>query len=390
MAASSGISALIQPNLSDRLVNTLFNIMPAFFFIFNRDGKKSGHLGLGRPRVKGQNGGIFVSGVKTAQAKRAQILSAMEYKPFVQKSKPAVTDGKTISSSADNSPVRTGWEGALTSSYFTRPSVKWCERADPYKVATKEIRHTTDSAPNEQSGWDGIISLFKAETESVLGVHEEWWNSRLWGTGLMDDGTANTGAPTDDSADQWNNLYSFQKALDTTSTYCGVDRTVAGNAYWKGADTSSMPTVFDVEKIVNYANYDLGLSKKGLGIDLLLVDGTNFQKAKSEAKAKGHKLIYNGDNIPEFGRFGFQKELVLVDNTYVCYDAECPTGHICGLNLATWTVAIHPQANFRITEPFEQSKVEGGDRALAGEIDTQILMVCEDPAHNFYKTGVTS
>lgn len=388
---TSGISTLVQPHFSSRLVNLLFNQMPMLYFLLGRDGDKNGHIGLGRPKVKGQSGGVFYSGVETARAHKETILSSLEYRPIIQKSGPAITDGKTVGM-ADNTPSRTSWALNLTSSYFVRPRVKWCERLEPYKVSKNEIRHTRDIAGgNEIRAWGAIESLFKAETVSVGATHAKYWNQRIWGTGFMDDGvTANTGAPSNEDSDRWNNVHSMKKALDTTSTYCGVDRTLAANAYWKGADTSGHSAVFDAEELVNYCNYDLGLSAKGMGVSLALIDGTNFKKAKSEAKAKGHKLIHSGDTLPGYGKFGFMKELVQVDNTYFAYDPECPTGEAAFLNLETWTFAVHPDANFKITEPFDQSQVEGGDIALAGYIDTQVMLVCEAPSMNAYFTGLTS
>lgn len=371
----TGLQTLIQDHLSDRLINTLFNRMPLLYFLFAKDGEKSGPVGLGRPKT-----GIFLSGVETAKAKREEILSGRVYEPIIQTALPAQADGKVLTM-YDTMPTRSNWTTTTTSTYFTRPRVKWCERADPYSVANKEIRTTRSAAKNEQNASKAIGSLFTAETTSVLGQHLAWWNSVLWQT-------TGTGSPTNEDSTVWDTIHSIRQALGTANTYCGVDRTVGANAYWKAPDTSTYTGGADFETLINWLNYDAGLSKKGTGIDLLLTDGPNFKKAKAEAKAKGYQVIHNG-GMQEYGEFGFKRELVKVDNTWVVYDPECPTGHVAALNLSTWTFAIHPDANFKVSTPFDQSQIKGGTDEQTGQIRTEIMLVCEAPSLNAYFTGVS-
>jgi hypothetical protein len=230
------------------------------------------------------------------------------------------------------------------------------------------------------AAWEAVGSLFKAETASVLAVHLTRWQQMLWGT-------TGAGAPTNEDNDTWDVPHSLQNAIHDSNTYGGVDRSLAANAYFRGNRTTAAFQA-DFESLINYCNYDLGLAKKGTGIDLLLVDGTNFKKAKSEAKAKGQTVISNG-GIPEYGAFGFKRELVKIDNTWVVYDPECPANHVAALNMETWTVAIHPDANFKVTTPFDQTQIEGGDDAQAGQVRTEVMVVCEVPSLNAYFTAVS-
>lgn len=369
----TGLQSLIQTHVSDRLKSTLFNRMPLFYFLFARDGQKTGPDGIGIPKTS-----MFLSGVETAKARREEILSSRVYEPIVQTTAPAASDGKVLSM-YDTMPNRSSWTTATPSSYFTRPRVKWVERADPYKVPNKEIRTTRSAGKNEIAAWKAVGSLFQAETTSVIAKHTEWWNQSIWGT-------TGSGAPSNEDNTVWDAIHSIQNALHDSNTYCGVDRSVGANSYWRSNRTTAA-TVADFETIINQCNYDFGLSKKGTGVDLILVDGTNFKKAKSEAKAKGHTLIKSGDAIPNMGRFGFSRELVQIDNTYIVYDPECPSGHVAALNLATWTMAIHPDANFKVSEPFDQTKVQGDD-ATTGQIRTEAMLVCEVPSLNAYYTNV--
>jgi hypothetical protein len=368
------LKALQQSHMSMTLKNTLFNRMPALYMLFARDGDKSGPNGLGVPKT-----GIFLSGIEATRARKEEILGASVYEPIIQSGQPVATDGKNIGM-ASPMPVRSNWTTTGPDSYFTRPRVKWCEFADPYKVGNKLIRRTTRAAANEVKAWAAVTSLFKAETVSVLAVHLNRWQQMLWGT-------TGSGAPSNEDNDTWDTIHSFQNAIHDSNTYCGVDRSLSANSWFRGNRVTSAFQA-DFESLINYCNYDLGLAKKGTGIDLLLVDGANFKKAKSEAKAKGQTVIANG-GMPDFGTFGFKRELVRIDNTWIVYDPECPPNHVAALSMETWTVAIHPDANFRVTEPFDQTKIEGGDDAQAGQVRTEVMVVCEVPSLNAYFTAVS-
>lgn len=367
------LTALVQGHVSGTLQNTLFDRMPLLYMLFAKDGDKTGPTGLGVPKTS-----VFLSGVQTAKAKKETILSSREYFPFVQTALPDVNDGKVMGM-YDTVPERTDWTNTSPSTYFTRPRVKWVERADPYSVPNKDIRVTTQTAKNEIKAWEGITSLFNAETTSVMGVHLDWWSDVIWGN-------TGTGAPADEDATVWSTLHSIRNALRDDNIYCGVDRQGTGNSYWQGKfdDTARQA---DFENLINYANYDLELSKKGMGLDLMLCNGTLFKKAKKEAKAKGG-LVINDGGIPDFGKFGFKRELVKIDNTWIVYDPGCPAGDVVGLNLGTWTFAVHPDANFKVSEPFDMSKVKGGEDAQVGHVRTEVMLVCENPAMNVYFDSV--
>jgi hypothetical protein len=222
-----------------------------------------------------------------------------------------------------------------------------------------------------------------------MAVHMNRWNQLLWGTfsSAGTTGISTTGAPSNEDNTVWDAPHSLVKAIDATTTYGGVDRSLTANAYFRGNKVTAA-TPADFESLINYANYDAGLSKKGTGIDLMLVGAANFKKAKAEAKSKGGTIILNG-GIPQFGEFGFKRELVKIDNTWIVYDPECPATEVAGLNLDTWTVAVHPDANFRATEPTDQSKIDGGDDAQTGVIRTELMVVCEVPSLNIYWTNVS-
>ena len=372
---STGLRKIVREHVAKTLKNTLFDRAPLLFFLLQKDGDKSSFDGLGRP-----NTGVFLSGVDSAKPRKEQILSSRVYEPFIQTTKPDVNDGKTMGMYS-SLPTRSSWTTTSPSTYVKRPRFKWHERADPYKIPNKEMRITKRTAPNEIMAWQGIESIAALEMKSVEAVHMDYWTNRLWGN-------SGSGAPTDEDQDVWDNIHSLSKALDDDNVYGGLDRSSSANSFWRGNHNPNSTTAASMsfEDLINYCNYDLGFSKKGGKLDLILTDAANFKRAKSEAKSKGSTSM-TPQAIQERGKFGFRREIVEIDNTFIVYDPFCPTGHLAALNLDTWTIAIHPDANFKVSTPEDQQKVEGGDDAHTGHVRTEMMVVCEVPSQNAYWTS---
>lgn len=123
---------------------------------------------------------------------------------------------------------------------------------------------------------------------------------------------------------------------------------------------------------------------------MIVVGKAQFIKAKQEAKAESYQLFTNG--IPEFAEFGFKREVVKINSgnapVYIIYDPNCPATEGAFLNPATWTVAIAPDGNFKLSGPYDQTKVEGGKEADIGTINFEGLIACEVPSANAYFTNL--
>ncbi len=378
-----GLSGLMQDHLSSKVVSLLFNTMPLIYFLLAKDGQKKNNLaggttdgfyGLGRPAT-----GSLFSGIPISRPRRETILNSDKYMPIVQVSAPAASDGKVMGM-YDTVPTMSNWNTAGVTTQFTRPFFKWCEYADPILVANKDIRRTESAAPNEKSANAAIGDLFKVQTEGVLSTHLQRWNQLLWGT-------TGTGAPSNVDADTWDNIYSIKSALKTDNVYAGVDRSVSTNSWWRGNyDTTARPAV--LQDIINDAAYTKGMAKKGAGAELVICSMTSFPIFAAEAVAKGGQVVYNG--LPEMGEFGFRRPIIRFNNTYCVFDPECPATELAVLNLATWTVAISPKANFTVSKPFDLSQTEGGKDARQSMLRTELIVACEAPSLNAYYTSITN
>jgi hypothetical protein len=133
------------------------------------------------------------------------------------------------------------------------------------------------------------------------------------------------------------------------------------------------------------------MARKGGGVGLIACGATLFKIAKAEARSNSYQLYANG--IPEFPEWGFKREVVRFSTgnrfVYIYYDPAMPASSLACLDPTTWTVAIHPQGNFKISTPSDQTKVEAGDEADTGTIAFEGLLVCEDPALNAWFSNVS-
>jgi hypothetical protein len=378
----TGLDTLIAENWSSTVIDNLADITPLLAAMITRNGQnKKSVEGLGIP-----DSGMVLTGVKGAKVRKKEILSSFVYQPMIHHLLPAEGDGKVMGV-YDSLPTRSDWENSGPERRFKRPAVKWCEIADPCKVPAEIVRHTKRTAAGERNGWEAIGDLFKVENSDVLTRHLTRWSQMLWGsyTGTAN-GASTSGAPSNEDDDKWDAIYSVKNAVgSTTNTYCGVDRSVSGNSYWHGnlVSTTTAPVFRDM---IRYANYGTpGLAKKNKGLDAIFVGATLFQYALAEADAKGGQIIRAGEAIPDFGQFGWKRDLVKIDNTYVVFDPGCPAGDAFGVSFKTWTLAIHPDANFKQSTPkYLPDYNEGADDAFAWEIRTKIMLVCEDPSGNVF------
>jgi hypothetical protein len=190
----------------------------------------------------------------------------------------------------------------------------------PYKIAHSEVRTARDSARTEGEAAAAIGSVYNAEVMTREAVLCELLNDCLWGI------NGQSGAPTDEDAVVWDNFHSIKNALKADNTYCGVDRSVSSNSFWRGNySTTNFAGTF--EDLINYCNYDLGMLKKGLGVQMIGVGGQLMKRAKAEAKlARVTRLFNNG--IPDFPEYGFKREIVRIfagnRPVYVYYDPAIP------------------------------------------------------------------
>lgn len=377
----TALNVFLQRKSSNRVINTLFNAMPTLqMMLMLADGDKAGPVGLGRQKTNVMFGAM--SGLSKAQ--QVKIFAEREYLPIVQTTKPSKSEVKPMDD-YDSDPTVPSFDSTnSTLGRFTQPRFKFARKKMPYKVAHSEVRTAKNSPYTEGVAAGAIQSVYDVEVKTRTGVLCEVLNDDLWGINGVQ------GYPTSEDAKQWDHYHSIKNALKTDNTYGGLDRTVAANAFWQGHyDGNTYTDTF--EDAINYHNYDLGFLAKGLGVQCIAVGAALMKKAKAEAKTESYQLI--SDGIKDMGEWGFKKEVVKIwagdRPTYVYFDPAVPAGEAAFLDPSTWTFAIPGDRNFKVSPPSDQTKVEGGDEADTGTIEVEILLCCEVPSGNGYRTAWT-
>ena len=380
-------NALVAENWSSKVVDTLFNKMPMMKVLFGKNGTKKGAYGIGIP-----DSGALVSGMSGAKIRKEEILSALIYQPIIKHLTTDESDGKVMGME-DNMPVKAGWENKGPEKRFKRPSFRWFDIADPAKVSNERIRHTRRSSKGERNGWEAIGSLLRVERDDVAANHVKRLNDLLWGvyTGTR---CPTNGRPSDEDAEKYDAPFSFAESCKADNSYGGVDRSLASNAFFRG-NYITAATAANFRDMIRAANYSMVLPDGTVGLQaktevppVFFVGGALMNVALQEADAKQGLIIRAGQPIPEFGEFGFMRDSVRIDNTYIIYDPTCPAKHVFGMSPDTWTMAIHPDANFKQSAPTDQSDNEGGDDATTWTLRTKLLIANEAPMFNVYWTNV--
>lgn len=377
----SGLQIFLQKKASKRLRNTLFTVMPLLELFFAlHDGGKDGADGLGRPKM---DPGFSAPIVGKGGVKREKIFKEREYLPTIQVSKPDKTEVKKMAD-YDVDPTVPNWTTTNAPlGRFKQPRFKFSRSKMPYKVPHSEIRTAQDGATTEGQAKAAIRSVYDSEVVTREAVLCEQLNDELWGV------NGQPGSPTDEDAVTWDHIHSLEQAINTTGIYGGVDRALAANAWFRGNRIETANTDTFAQRI-DHCNYTLGMASKGGGVQCVVVGETQFRKAKAEAKAESFQLMTNG--IPEMAEFGFKREVIRIFSgnrpVYILWDPACPAGHGAFLDPSTWTVAIHPDKNFKISTPADQTKVEGGAEADTGTIEVELMLACEVPSFNAYFTNL--
>lgn len=379
----TGPSTLFQNHLDDKLVNVNFKRMPFLTLMGLRNGDKTGIFDLGRPKDEAPARGLLISGNATTMARKAEVFGSFVFQPIIQSgTRPNPT--VTASTAMGNQPQVEDWASNQFFEDLARPEVRYVRYSTPFSISKDYMDFMKQKAGGNstEGGWEAISSLQLAEITTRTAQHCK----------SIDDDIHTSAGPTNATTtrEYWDAPFSLQMALDTTSTYLGIDRTVSGNEYWKG-NTITDSTQLNIRAMVDYANYTSGgprLADYGLGIDTLIMPGDLYGKALREAEARGSRVVT--PDIPEIGKFGLKKYVAVVDErVWVVHDPTMPSGDVAGINWQTWTVALHPSARFTVNGPDDQTKVVGGPRAMTGTIDTLILgPFCDWPASNLYWTTV--
>jgi hypothetical protein len=362
-----------QEYIGTRINQSTFKKIPLLYLLVGLGGNHTATTNtIGRPGV----GDVF-AGKKYSKAQREAMAGVNSYQPVILANS---TDDTKKMGARDTMPTVSN---ATTSSHdqlLGTAKFNWCRKATPILVWKESLFRAERNAASGTKG-KAVANVVATASDFALNKHLDAWAAAFW-----------TGTPASQSSDPWSDVSGLTDALgSTTNTYGNVDRSVAANAQWVPQLVSSARAA-KLSSIIDEANLTLNCGIVGNGIDVVLTTPALYRTFKDEVRAKGATIM--ADGLPQMGEYGFKKECLKFDNTYVMYDPLCPAGYVACLNLETWTVIMGASEKgrngFQVGKFVDLSEyAEGAKDALQSMVDTRMIVACENPRVNALFTSVS-
>lgn len=348
-------------------------------FLAQREGDTTD--GIGVPGASNLSGGQLLSGGKIPQARRKDVLTGQTYMPLLLKNTLA-DDGKNMSQ-RDTMPTVTTWTATHALTQFARPEFKYVRRISPFKVSNEDL-DAIDSKMGSGTNAARIarFDLWGSTVKNTIKVQMRYWNTALFG--------AYTAGPSNvDAEGVWDAPYSLAALIHSSNICAGVDRSLSANAYFRGNYVTSAMSK-SLVSLLDDANYGTpACAKFSTPIRLVVTGNALFQTFLAEARSIGAQIVSPG-SIPEFAQIGFKRNVIEYAGAYCMCDFACPANYVYCLNPDSFTIAMGAGHNFNVTEPYDESKPEGGDDASSAKIKTRLMIAQEAPSTNVLYTNVTA
>lgn len=397
----SGIRTLIQDNIGDEVTSVLFPRFVLLYLLMKKNGTKQGVYGLGSPMVDGRpNTGIYVAGKAVQGPRKEEIMGALEFKPTIQFQE-LVDYTSNITNLHDNDTAVEAWESNQMETTLVKPSYRWSVKQTPIEVSQMTLRMTKNSVAGKERKVSAVIGdLWLAHTNHALSQHCRGISNEMLGIDRA--GNATSGAPSSITSDLWSQQYAISKIIgSTTNNYAGRDRALSANADWRPLVNSTAQSL-NLRDMLTWARstapilasgggtMGTGLNTFGLFIDVLIMGNDLWPSALAQADALKGQVFHSG-GFPDYPEVGYNRQIIVLDgNVAVINEPSWPAGTVAGLSLDTWFMAIHPDANFTVSEPEKQNRLAGGHRSVAANIETQWMFGTIWPQGNTYWSSVSA
>lgn len=136
----------------------------------------------------------------------------------------------------------------------------------------------------------------------------------------------------------------LQAAITTTGSYAGINRSTAGNEYWKSNVNSTGYTLAQLEDPTDAGYMPRLLDNSTLNAthdespNVYIMDKSGYAVYKNISRDK--LRIDSGSNAD----LGFPG--VKLDGVTITFDDFCTAGYIYGLNMNDWSMFVYPGANY--------------------------------------------
>lgn len=370
--AVEGFASIAQNYITGTVASNFYPRLPFVSamaaFTISRNPKTS--VNIGRPDGDKLWKSQFLHGGTVTPAMREQIDTANAIEVPIQRFETsnskwlgARDTNPTVASATTLSHGQARQAAALfyRASYIT-PILIW--ESDLERAARKETARGFAIAQGK---------LIDDATEVAYQEHIKGLNTGIW-----------SGNPTNQSADPWNSPLGVDQLFSTTNTYGNVNRSISGNSVW-AAQVDSTLTSVDAAKLVNDVNVTKGITDlNGRGTDLIITTKAIYLQMKEQLKAQGPVGIrVVNEGLPGMAELGVRQEVLLVDNTYIMYDATQTANYAYCFDMSTMFMAFPNGKACKVTEFTDLQKYgEGAKRASQAFIETELFFWNANPALN--------
>jgi len=251
---------------------------------------------------------------------------------------------------------------------FTRAFVDWKQYA-----ASTTIDGFSERVNG--SGEESLFRILQSKTNQTLKSFKKTIAVDLWkqNNSVVADSLIVNGIPY------------YVGTTPTTGTCAGLDRSDAGNAFWRNRYNGASQAV--TETAPSFAQrgvedlFDMMLEAspgEGEGVDVFFCSETVMGYI---FKRMSNAIVYTQTDNADV-MFGSIK----IHGRPVIFTKHCPAGRVYGLTTDTWWVGVHPDANFT-PRSFQTPWNQDARTALTL---LQTNFVCENPRWNFVYSGIVA
>lgn len=326
---------------------------------------------LGDPQAS-----MFFGGRNLGMGQKATISGSTIHK-FRYKS--AQTDGATTVEAGASTPTASGFAEDNRGT----AGVVWHRYMVPIKVREDSIENVQNGGFGDAMRNIKIADVLEEAVNDQVQMGLEALQSRFW-TGTL------TAAQQDQTLQTWPGIIGVQHwCSDGSSTgetaftdVGGVDRTVETPLKSNIVDAddlaSSVPTLRLLRQIRLLSTYGNVRKKRADAGRLIVTTPDLWDVLANEADGKNQ---INSNDIPQFARAGHANPAIRLDDAFIVWDHDCPSGEIYFFTPESWVFEVQRGSNFQPMDMWTRkwATEEGGGYYRWNNLKVKCRLTCREP-----------
>ena len=380
------ITALINKRLNDKFVK----VKPLTSWLAGSATTKLDKLG--DPQI-----GMFFGGRADMEGRRAVQSGAPIYKSRYKKEQ--VDAATTLTSSGNIATASKFVEDLRGTTQYA-----WHMFNESVRIRESTIENIMGAGYSEHVGNQQIASVIEEAADEQIQVMLDKLQSLLW-TGTLTSGQQ--AAITNDDQ-EWSSILGLTHLVsdgtstgETTYNYIdGVDRTtetiLKANVVLGSQLTATVPTLRLIRQsrllqtggASDAATFGAMRKRQADAGKLVVTTPELWEVLANEADSKNQ---INSNDVQNFARSGFNQPLIRLDDSYIAWDHDCPSGQLYVLTPETFCFQTQKGNNFRPGPWVKKHETEEGtQRYRWNNIYTKCRLACERPDLNLKFTSLTT